>query len=54
VLAPSGPDKVILILENPARFIALDSGRGWPEWTPAAELARDADVPVPPPRAALA
>jgi hypothetical protein len=53
-LPASGADKVVLILERPARFMPVDSGRGWPGWAPADAPERCADVPVPPPRAALA
>jgi hypothetical protein len=53
-LAPSVQDRLILVLESPVPFVAQDSERGWPEWAPAGAQARIADVPVPPPRAALA
>ena len=53
-LAPSVQDKLLLVIESPAPFVAQDSGRDWPEWAPAGAQARIADVPVPPPRAALA
>jgi hypothetical protein len=51
-LSPTVSDKLVLVLESPAPFVAQDSGRDWPAWTPAETKARFADVPVPPPRGA--
>ena len=50
----AGPEKLILICERPAPFVAAPGLESWPEMKPARALVRSGDVPVPPPRANLA
>jgi hypothetical protein len=53
--APSaGGDKIVLIFERPAAFVATAVERAWPEVLPGRAAARAGDVPVPPPKARLA
>jgi hypothetical protein len=50
----AGAEKILLIFERAAPFVAISSGREWPEILSAPALARGRDVPVPPPRSARA
>ncbi|HXQ80456.1 MAG TPA: hypothetical protein VN775_04035 [Opitutaceae bacterium] len=50
----SGAAKVVLILERSAALVGQSAGRTWPVADSAAAQARSADVPVPPPRNAVA
>jgi hypothetical protein len=56
--APAVPaaasERMILILERAAPFVAADDRRSWPEAEPPRALARIGDVPVPPPRSIFA
>jgi hypothetical protein len=53
--APSaGGDRMILILDRPDVFVAVQADRSWPESPLALTAPRPCDVPVRPPRAALA
>jgi hypothetical protein len=47
-------ERMILILERSALFVAASGQRSWPEGEPTSALARGGDVPVPPPRPNLA
>ncbi len=47
---PAGGDKVVLISERSAPFVALSAKRAWPRVQPVSAPARFGDVPVPPPR----
>jgi hypothetical protein len=49
VPAASG-EKMVLIFERCAPFVALSAPRTWPGVAPARAPVRAADVPVPPPR----
>jgi hypothetical protein len=50
----AGADRMVLVLESAAPFIVRAAGPEWPEERDSCALAREADVPVPPPRPALA
>jgi hypothetical protein len=50
----AGMEKMVLILERAPSFAAPLERSAWPEWALAFAPVRVADVPVPPPRAALA
>jgi hypothetical protein len=50
----AGAEKMVLILERASPFVASPEPTAWPERAPAHAPVREADVPVPPPRAALA
>jgi hypothetical protein len=50
----AGTEKMVLILERSASFVAISGARSWPETTSACAPRRTGDVPVPPPRSALA
>ncbi|HEY5078373.1 MAG TPA: hypothetical protein VII43_00945 [Opitutaceae bacterium] len=47
-------ERVVLILERPASFVAEADGKSWPEARSACAPARVGDVPVPPPKAEAA
>ncbi len=54
-VAPSvGVEKIVLILERAAPFIAISSSPAWPETPFLRARIRDGDVPVRPPRSNLA
>lgn len=48
--APASPEKIVLILERVAPFIAVPERPEWPAAPSARALVRAADVPVPPPK----
>jgi hypothetical protein len=48
----AGAEKMLLIVERSASFVAWAADRSWPRMAPVAAPARAAEVPVPPPRAA--
>jgi hypothetical protein len=53
--APSASsEKIILILDVPAPFVAASAQRSWPEMLQVRASARIGEVPVPPPKATLA
>ncbi len=47
-------ERIVLILDSSAAFVADAAERGWPESPPARAQVRVADVPVPPPRSRVA
>jgi len=49
-----GPEKIILIFERAAPFVAVPAQRAWPVAAPARAPVRGGDVPVPPPKAGVA
>jgi len=53
-LPAAGPERMILILERSAPFVAASDRNCWPEADPTCAVARSGDVPVPPPRLGLA
>jgi hypothetical protein len=53
-LPSAGGDRMILILEGPDVYVAVQAQRAWPDAPFAVTAARARDVPVPPPRAVLA
>jgi hypothetical protein len=53
VPAPSA-ERMVLILERVAPFVPVRMAPEWPELPSRQAPARAAEVPVPPPRAALA
>jgi hypothetical protein len=50
----AGSDRILLILENPAPFVAAAPARSWPDAVPGLAATRSAEVPVPPPRSVQA
>ena len=50
----AAPERMILILERSAPFVAAGGPRRWPKVEPSCAVARSGDVPVPPPRLDLA
>jgi hypothetical protein len=53
-LPAASSERMILIFERSAPFVAASDRGSWPEAAPTRAAARSADVPVPPPRWALA
>jgi len=49
-----GRDKIVLIFESAAPFVAESAQRAWPEVPSTRAVLRDADIPVPPPKAVAA
>jgi hypothetical protein len=54
VVPAAGIEKMVLILERASPFVASPARTAWPEMARGCAPVREADVPVPPPRAALA
>jgi hypothetical protein len=50
----AGAEKMVLIFERCAPFVALSAKRTWPVAAPVSAQVRSGDVPVPPPKAFLA
>jgi hypothetical protein len=53
-LPPAGSEKMILICERPAPFVAAADRGSWPEMAPSRAGVRSGEVPVPPPRPSVA
>lgn len=49
-----GAEKIVMISEPAASLVGAPLAHSWPEIRPDRALVRSADVPVPPPRRALA
>lgn len=50
----AGSERMVLVLERSAPLLVMAVRSEWPDLPVARVFARDADVPVPPPRSALA
>lgn len=53
-LSKNAADKVILICERPAAFVAREATPVWPTFGPLRPIARSGEVLVPPPRTVAA
>ena len=51
---PAGIEKIVLIAERAQPFVVLAAPRAWPRLAGASMPAREAEVPVPPPRTGAA